>query len=127
MLQILGVREARRGRHRHSRDFGEQTTCPRIDAYIAPYDPRIDAYIAPYGPRIDAYIAPYDPRIDAYIAPYGPRIDAYIAPSGPRIDAYPMTDAGLVEPVRPLALGAGRAVAWPAAHAPVRVPCPTPR
>ena len=94
MLHILGVRAARRGRDPHSRDFGERTTCPRIDAYIAPYDPRIDAYIAP---------------------------------SGPRIDAYPMTDAGLVEPVRPLALGAGRAVAWPAAHATVRVPCPTPR
>ena len=38
-----------------------------------------------------------------------------------------VTDAGPVEPARPLALGAGRAAAWPAAHATVRVPRTTPR
>ena len=46
---------------------------------------------------------------------------ASIQPYGPRIGF----DAGHVEPVRPLALGAGCAVAWPAAQATVRVPCPT--
>ena len=38
-----------------------------------------------------------------------------------------MTDAGHVEPVRPLALGAGRAAAWLAGRATVRAPGPTPR
>ena len=31
-------------------------------------------------------------------------------------------DAGTVEPVRPLVLGAGRAAAWQAAHTPARTP-----
>ena len=76
--------------------------------------------------------APRDPRRWAQGAPPPGSRDLRLLAvrESPEADAawvHHMTDAGHVEPVRPLALGAGRAVAWPAAHATVRVPCPTPR
>ena len=76
--------------------------------------------------------APRDPRRWAQGAPppglrdlrllavrESPEADAALVPH--------MSDAGHVAPVRPLALGARHAAAWPEAHATVRIPCPTPR
>ena len=54
-------------------------------------------------------------------------LTSHVPPGADAARVQHLTDVGHVEPVRPLALGAGRAVAWPAAHATVRVPCPTPR
>ena len=75
--------------------------------------------------------APRDPRRWAQGAPPPGSRDLRLLAvrESPEADAawvHHMTDAGHVEPVRPLALGAGRAAAWPAAHATVRVPRPTP-
>ena len=76
--------------------------------------------------------APRDPRRWAQGAPPLGSWDLRLLAvrESPEADAawvHSMPDASPVEPVRPLALGAGRAAAWLAAHAPVRVPCPTPR
>ena len=76
--------------------------------------------------------APRDPRRWAQGAPPPGSRDLRLLAvrESPAADAawvHHVPDAGHVGPVRPLALGAGRAVAWPAAHATVRVPCPTPR
>ena len=79
----------------------------------------------------DTAEAPRDPRRRAQGAPPPGSRDLRLLAVRESAEAdaawVHMTAAGHVEPVRPLALGAGRAAAWLAARATVRAPGPTPR